>query len=113
MTDLHKRAQRLYFRLGAATLFFVAFLAMNVNAILIGPEAHNWGLLSLGPLALAYAALPRRIPTLKVDAQTPPDPDMALRLDRLIRMTQALRAIFLILALFTLLVLPRLIPTPT
>ena len=111
MNDHQKRLQKLHMRVGAAVLAFVVFLGMNVNAGLIGAEARTWGLASIAPLALAYFALPRRIPRL-IGADVSGDADLARSLDRLIKFIQGLRVAFIVLALFVLLALPRLVPAP-
>ena len=112
MTEHHDRIKKLYIRSGGALVAFIAFIVLNVNAILIGDEANNMGLLSIVPLVIAYFALPRRIPRI-IGSDASGDSDLALKLDRLVRFINWLRLIFFVVAIFVLLVLPRIIPAPS
>ena len=112
MNPHKKRLNNLYIRVAAAVLAFVAFLVMNINAALVGAEAHNMGLASIVPLVIAYVSLPKKVPRI-VGANIDSDADAAMRLDRLVRCINWLRVGFIVLALFVLLGLPRLVPPAT
>ena len=112
MNPHKQRLKKLYLRTGGAIFAFLVFVAMNINAILVGTEANSWGLTSIAPLVASYICLPKKIPRI-VGADVAGDADTAMRLDRLVRFINWLRVGFLIVALFILVGLPRLVPAPT
>lgn len=110
MSYLQSYARKIYARFGIALLSYLAFLGMHLNLLLVSKDPSQ-AYYSLIPLVLAFVMMPRNFTPKAIAYDMLPEEGktLHLRLQTLGRSAIYVRGMFSALALFVLLLLPRLL----